>query len=227
MYKIQKSLSYSWFLCQILIMDLFNPLLIKNLEEILKKDPTSKSFCSLAQIYCSQSEFKKAEQLCLKGLTHNPSYSQGYVILGEVYKAQGDIEKAIKVLNKAKEFNPDNPNIYKNLAEIYKTKKDLEKTLDSYKMLSFLKPEDKTASAAIPHLETILGHQLVKENLREGGKAASGKTVPSPYKSLSLKQRERFLKLKKILARVENHISEGLETTCVNPDQNSSSSGKG
>ena len=197
-------------------MDLFNPLLVKKLEEILKKDPSSKSFCSLAQIYCSQSEFQKAERLCLEGLVHNPSYSQGYVILGEVYKAKGELEKAIKVLNKARECNPDNPNIYKNLAEIYKKKNDLEKTLDAYKMLSFVKPEDKTARASIPHLEKVLGYQLVKKGLKGEGQNISEKKA-SAYNSLSLKKKEKLLKLKRILARVENYMNRESEKAYMDP----------
>ena len=191
-------------------MTLFNPLLVKKLEEILKKDPASKSFCSLAQIYCSQAEFEKAESLCLEGLVHNPFHSQGYVILGEVYKAQGQIEKAIKILNKAKEFNPDNPNIYKNLGEIYRKKNDMEKTLNAYKMLSLLKPEDKTANSTIQHLEKAFGKQLIKKNQAESGK----QQTQSPFsKALPLKSNQKLVKLNKILARVENYIDKQLESS--------------
>ena len=198
-------------------MDLFNPLLVKKLEEILKKDPSSRSFCSLAQIYFSQSEFEKAEKVCLEGLVYHPSYSQAYVILGEIYKARGDVEKAIQVLNKAKEFNPDNPNIYKSLAEIYRKQKDLEKTLNAYKMLSFLKPEDKTARISIPHLEKVLNLQLVQKGSGGSGEAVSEKQTTASYENLSLKERGKLLKLKQILARVENYIKRESKEAPADP----------
>ena len=189
-------------------MALYNPLLIKKLEEILKQDPASKFFCSLAQIYLSKGEVGKAEKLCLEGLIYNPSHSQAYVILAEIYKTQGQVKKAIKCLNKAKEFNPDNPNIYKNLAEIHRKNNDMEKTLNAYKMVSFLKPGDKTAIFSVQHLEKVLGKQLTEQK--------QTKTIPKEIKTfapkaLSGKENQKLAKLNKILARVENYIDEQVE----------------
>lgn len=185
-------------------MALYNPLLIKKLEEHLKKDPRSKSFCSLAQIYFAQGELEKAEKLCLEGLIHNPSYSQAYVILAEIYRKKNQVEKAIPLLIKAKELNPDNPNVYKNLAEIYKAKNDLEKTFNAYKMVAFLKPDDETAIKTVQHLEKVMAGQAT-ESKQTTEQQKEGKVFS---KALSEKEKQKLAKLNKILARVEKHINE-------------------
>ena len=186
-------------------MALYNPLLVKRLEQILKKEPDSKSFCALAHIYRSQGELEKAEKLCLEGLIYHPSYSQAYLLLGEIYRDQKQIEKAIKFLNKAKELNPDNPNIYKNLGEIYKKQGDMEKTLNAYKMVLLLKPEDKTAILTVKHLEKIFVRDITvpeqTENSKKEKKLSSSKTV-------SEQENQKLTKLNKILARIENYITD-------------------
>ena len=184
-------------------MDLYNPLLVKKLEENLKKDPGSRSFCSLVQIYYSQGELEKAEKLCLEGLVYNPSYSQAYVILAEIYRSQGHIEKAVRYLTRAKEFNPENPNIYKNLGEIYRKQNDLKKTLQAYKMMLFLKPEDKTAISTVQHLEKIVSGSADGEQ-KKGDKQKFLKT-------LSEKENQKLAKLNKILARVEIYRDKQLK----------------
>ncbi len=188
-------------------MALYNPLLVKKLENILKKDPNSKSFCALAHIYRSEGDIEKAENLCLEGINHNPSYSPAYVLLGEIYKDQGKTDKALKSFNKAKELSPDNPNIYKNLGEIYKKQNDMEKTLSHYKTALFLKPEDKTAILTVRHLEKILGQHLTEPDSTTSDKKEMPEFYSQSQKNLSVKQIQKMAKLNKILARVENYIS--------------------
>ena len=168
-------------------MALYNPALTKKLEDDLKKDPRSKSFCVLAQIYYSGGELDKAEQLCLKGLKSHPQYSPAYVLLAEIYKSQKQDDKALKCLNQAKELNPDNSNIYKNLAEIYSRQNNLEQTLNAYKMLAFFKPTDKTALSVIPLLEKMMGKAYTKK--------------------FSEKNSQHLAKLQQILSRIELYMA--------------------
>ena len=192
------------FLCQMLTMALFNPQLVKKLEKLIKKDPRSKSFCSLAQIYFSLGELEKAEKLCLEGLIHNPSLSQAYVLLAEISQNRGQLEKAIRFLTQAKERNPDNPNIYKNLGEIYKKQKDMEKTLNAYKMAVLLKPGDKTALSTVRHLEKIVSQSKISP-AQGKRKPLADKTSEKAFfsQAFSEKEREKLAKLNKILARVD------------------------
>jgi len=178
-------------------MALYNPLLIKKLKEHIQKNPKSKSFCTLAQMYFSMGDLEKAEELCDQGLKHHPSFSQAYVILGQIYKSQDKLEKAIQFFNKAKALNPDNPHVYKNLVEIYKLQNNLEKTLEAYKMINALLPEDQTAVSHIQHLEKLINSSDVAKNLK-----------PSSQVSLSEEKIRRLARLNQILARMEVCIQE-------------------
>ena len=177
-------------------MALYNPLLVKRLEQELEKHPESKSFCSLAQIHFANNELKKAEQICLKGMAHNPSYSPAYILLSRIYKKKGQSTQAIQLLNQAKELNPDNPNIYKILGEIYKQQKDLKNTLKAYKMVAFLKPEDQTAQAIVQHLEKLLASPLSEKPSQTTSKESS-------FRPLNRKDSQKLALLNRILARVE------------------------
>lgn len=203
-------------------MALYNPRLIKKLQEHIKQNPESKSFCSLAQIYFDKGEWEKAEKICLEGLVYNPSYSPAHIILGEIYKDQGKIEKAIQCFTRAKGFSPDNPNIYKNLGEIYRKQNDMEKTLKAYKMLAFLKPGDKTALSVIQHLEKVIdrGFDSVgdpdkkEEEKKKSSSLQEEKTKESnlPFpETLSRKEKKKLSKLNEILARVEVYINKNLK----------------
>ena len=193
-------------------MVLYSPRLIKKLEEDIKKNPQSKSFCSLAYIYYKQGDIQKAKTVCLQGLKHCPSYSQAYILLAEIYYKENQLSEAIKLLNKAKELNPDNPHIYKKLAQIYKKQNQPEQTLKAYKMLAFLSPNDSTAILSVQHLEKILRPSLIsssgkKERLQEESFATKNKNLLLKQK-ISLKQNQRLIKLNQILARVENYIEQ-------------------
>ncbi len=188
------------FLCQNRSMAGHNPLLTKKLEDNLKKDPRSKVFCSLAQIYYSSGAVEKAEKLCLEGLVYHPSHSQAYALLGDIYESQGRTQEAIYCLTQAKKFNPDNPNIYKSLGAIYKKKNDLEKTLNAYKMAVLLRPGDKEATATVQHLEKVVDRPI-KEIRQTEEKEAQPKT-------LSEKESQKLARLNKILAHIEIYMDK-------------------
>ncbi|MCZ0932238.1 MAG: tetratricopeptide repeat protein [Oligoflexia bacterium] len=189
-----------------LIMALYSPHLIKKLEEDLKKDPSSKSFCALAHIYHKQGDIQKAKLLCFQGLSHHPAYSQAIILLADIYYKENQLSEAVKLLSRAKELSPDNPHIYKNLAQIYKKQNQPEKTLKAYKMLAFLSPNDSTAVMSVQHLEKILRPSLVlSDPAKEQSKDES---LLEKAQKLSSKQNQRLVRLNQILARVENYIEQ-------------------
>ena len=179
-------------------MDLFNPFLVKKYKSLLAKNPKSKIFCPLAQIHRLNKNLKEAEEICLKGIQHNPTYATGHILLAKIYKDQQQIPKAFKSLNKAKELSPDNYQIYQLLGEIYREQKDLEKTLTAFKMVSFIRPWDQTAKETIRHLETIFSQQnkWIKKS-----KPLQNNPIQNRKKSQQL---QKLQKLQKLLSRVEN-----------------------
>ena len=184
----------------------YNPRLIKELETLVEKDPDSKYFCSLAQIYFATGRQEQAEKLCLNGLLKHPFYSQAYIILGEIYKEREEPEKALPLFEKAREMNPDNPNIYKNLAVIYKSQNSIEKTLQAYKKWSLLSPGNEMLSQTVQHLEKVLGLSEKSSNGNEMAEWEEGGSLSQG--PLSDKNRLKLDKLHKILEKTEKFMKK-------------------
>lgn len=180
-------------------MALYSPDLIKKLEENLKKDVQSQSFCSLAYIYYKQGDVHKAEKICQQGLEHHPSYSPAYILLAEIKYKEDKLDKAIDLLNKAKELAPNNPSIYKLLAQIHKKRNESEKTLEAYRMVVFLSPNDSTALSSFHHLDKIL-NTFSSDDKKD--------KILENKKKLSLREEQKLEKLNKILVRVESYIQK-------------------
>ena len=185
-------------------MDLFNPFLVKTYQEILAKNPTSKVFCPLSQVYRLKKELEKAKLTCLRGITHNPSYSAGYITLAQIYGDENNTEEALAALNRARELSPDNPKVYQIFGELYQKKNDIEKTLWAFKMVLFLRPWDGTAQKIVKQLEKALFKtarpQAAVPPLREAPPALSAE-------SARLTKRRKMEKLQRLLARIEKHIA--------------------
>lgn len=175
-------------------MNLFNPLLIKKYKNILQKNPESKVFCSLAQIYYMQKKFQAAKELCQKGLKACPHLSTAYILLAKIYKQENKFEKALEHLTRAKELNPDNYQIYQLLGEIYRQNQDLENTLLSFKMVVFLRPWDVTAQNTVQHLEKMLGQKEL---------TPMSSTPTSEDELKNYKKAKQLQILQKLLSRVE------------------------
>ena len=173
-------------------MDLFNPFLIKKYESLLKKNPYSKIFCPLAQIYRSRKELKKAQEICKKGLQSNPSYFMGYIVQAQIYKDQGRFKESLGSLHQAKALSPDNVKTYQLYGEIYMEQKDIERTLSAFKMILFLRPSDAFAKKVVEQLEDALSKEVITKNSEE---------PMSPTRAI--KKEKQIGKLQNIMAHIE------------------------
>ena len=180
-------------------MDLFNPFLVKTYQDILNKDPSSKVFCPLAQIYRLKKDLKTAKQVCLRGITYNPSYSAGYITLAQICNEENQIEEALAALNRARELSPDNPKIYQIFGELYQKKKDIEKTLWAFKMVLFLRPLDQTAQKIVQQLEKTLFKKP----------RPSSPPPPQEENRAHIIRRKKMEKLQKFLTRIEKRLVMG------------------
>lgn len=141
-------------------MDLFNPSLIKKYERILKKNPYSKCFCPLAQIYRSRKELKKAQAICERGMKNNPSYLAGFIVQSQIYKDQKQFEKALNTLDRAKAISPDNVQMHQLYGEIYMEQGNIVETLNAYKVVLSYNPDNSFAQKVVSQLEDALSNQL-------------------------------------------------------------------
>ena len=186
-------------------MDLFNPFLVKTYQDILNKDPTSKVFCPLAQIYRLKKDLETAKQICLRGIIHNSSYSAGYITLAQIYGEEDNTEEALAALNRARELSPNNPKVYQIFGEIYQKKNDIEKTLWAFKMVLFIRPWDQTAQKIVQQLEKTLFKKI-----RSPSPPPLPEEDPSLHsESAHIIRQKKMEKLQKFLTRIEKRLAIG------------------
>jgi len=196
---------------------------MKKYKSLLLKNPKSKVFYPLAQIYRLNNQLQEAEKICLQGLKHHPNYATGYILLAKIYRAQKQNQKAFKSLNQAKELSPDNYQIYQLLGELYREQKDIEKTLSAFKMVAFIRPWDQTAKKTIQHLENSLSRQNQWIQNSKNKQAAIHSAAPSqqnqktsdslPPPSKTSTKIHKLQRLQKLLSRVEKHCAPEISET--------------
>ncbi|MBC6415520.1 MAG: tetratricopeptide repeat protein [Bdellovibrionales bacterium] len=146
-------------------MTFFSDRLIYQLENNLKKNPASKSFAVLAQIYYEQDRYKKAKELCLEGLKYHPSHSSALLLLGQIYMDEKNNKKALKYLNRARIVVPSNPKVYEKLIQLYTRQNQLELTIETYKIFLILQPDNQMAIDMLSYLQGFIPSKRVSFNL--------------------------------------------------------------
>jgi len=178
--------------------------LMKRYLAIYKKDPTSKVFALLANMYRKEGDLDKALALCKAGLKRNPHYALGHVSLALILLDLNKLELAIEALEKATEYSSENIFAYKLLGQTWLKLKNPEKTLEAYKMVLFLDPKNKKAESIVRKLEPITATQYDKnefsfKSLKEVAKHFS-KNIPEdpniptihPISQISQKEKAQF-----------------------------------
>ena len=126
---------------------------------IYKKNPKSKVFVPLSELYRKRGDVDKALKLCQKGLEFHPQLSAGYIAQALVLLDMNKLERASHVLEKTTQISPENILAYKLLGQCYLKLKNPLKTLSAYKMLLFLDPNNKTAQKIVKKLEPATAAQ--------------------------------------------------------------------
>ncbi len=126
---------------------------------IYKKNPRSKVFALLADLYRKKGEIDKAFNLCRRGVQEHPQFVLGHIALALTLLDMNKLEMAAESLEKAIELAPENIFAYKTLGQIWLRLKNPEKTLRAYKMVLFLDPENKPAKNILKKLETMTSVQ--------------------------------------------------------------------
>ena len=139
-----------------------NTLLMNRYKKIYKKNPRSKVFALLADLYRKQGDREKALALCKKGVRAHPQFSLGHIALALIFLDMNKLEMAVSCLEKAVDLSPENIFAYKVLGQIWLKLKNPEKTLQAYKMVLFLDPENKKVAHIIKKLESMTAVQYDK-----------------------------------------------------------------
>jgi hypothetical protein len=104
--------------------------------EMLKHDPASRVFVSLAEELCSRELWKEAVETCRRGLVFHPHMIRARVLLGWALWKSEEVEEAEQVLTEARKEVEKNSILYQALAEIADSKGDPEQAahlLDTYR----------------------------------------------------------------------------------------------
>jgi hypothetical protein len=92
--------------------------------EMLKHDPSSRVFVSLAEELCSKELWKEAVETCRRGLVFHPYMVRARVLLGWALWKSSEVEEAEQVLTGARMEVEKNSILYEALAEIAESKGD-------------------------------------------------------------------------------------------------------
>ena len=144
------------------VMKPANTALVKKYLAIYRKNPKSRVFALLADLYRKNGERDKALFLCKKGIKEHPQFASGHIALALILMDMNKLEMAADSLEKATECSPENIFAYKQLGQIQLLLKNPQKTLEAYKMVLFLDPENKKAANIIKKLEPITALQYDK-----------------------------------------------------------------
>jgi len=101
--------------------------IVKQYEELLKLDPGSKAFASLAEELCYRGFWEGAVKVCRQGLTYHPQHLRGRVLLGWALKEVGEIEEAETVLREVEGEIQKNALLFRLLAELAKKSGEVER----------------------------------------------------------------------------------------------------
>lgn len=144
--------------------------LIQKYRELLQKDPTSKVFAPLSEIYRTLGLFDKAIETLSFGLKANPHYLPGVLTLCECYLDRNKDELAFQLLEKSLPENRDNIKLLRLHAKVARKLQKMELALNSYKTLLFINPRDEVAGKEVLEIEAMISDKtplVIKERSEE------------------------------------------------------------
>ena len=131
-----------------------NNLRIERYQAKLRKDPYSKVFAPLADIYRNLGLYDKAFKVLREGTRLNPSYFPGYLCLSFCYFDKGYYDSAYFALRPFLNSYKDNVAFIKLLSRIYLKLDMKENALETLRHLLRLNPRDDEAKKQIAKLES-------------------------------------------------------------------------
>ncbi len=118
---------------------------IEQYRAMLQKDPRSKAFVPLAEIYRKMSLLDDALEVAEQGVQHLPGYSLGFVVLARIQAQRGLLEESIGTFEQALELDGDNVDALKGLAKIQIARDNNRRARDLLVRVLSLRPEDKAS----------------------------------------------------------------------------------
>ena len=131
---------------------LYSPLFLKYQADF-EKNPRSRVFAPLAEIYRKIGMTDKAMEILSQGIRNHPAYVMGYMGLAFCYFDLKQFNLAYTTLRPFVEENRDNLRLQKLYADACLALFKKDEALETFKYLLFMNPRDKEVAAAVVLLE--------------------------------------------------------------------------
>ncbi len=132
---------------------------IKSLLEEISKNPRSKSFVKLANIYLKLNMLDESIAILKEGLRYNPDNISALIILGKALKEKKYLSQAAKNFEKVLTLDPQNIIATGELANIRKREGNLQESLKLYDTLIFLDPLNENAKRELNYIKNKLDEE--------------------------------------------------------------------
>lgn len=134
---------------------LLSPLFLKYQADY-EKNPRSRVFAPLAEIYRKLAMTDKAMEILAQGIRFHPTYVMGYLGLAFCYYDLKQFHLAYNTLRPLVEANRDNIRLQKLFADVCLELDHKDEALDTYKYLLFINPRDKEVALRVSNLEKMI-----------------------------------------------------------------------
>tara|TARA_Y100000768_G_C23991165_1_gene693303 strand:- start:59 stop:1006 length:948 start_codon:yes stop_codon:yes gene_type:complete len=128
-----------------------------------EKNPKSRVFAPLAEIYRKLGMMDEAFELLKNGIRYHPSYTLGYIVLANCYYDNRNYEMAYNTVRPFVAQNLENITLQKLFGDVCEKLGFLEEALQTYKYLLLLNPRDEIVANAVKYLEEDLA-EVEEEN---------------------------------------------------------------
>lgn len=130
--------------------------LIDKYSEILEKNPKSRVFAPLAEVYRKMGLVKQALNILREGIRQNPDYVLGYVGLAHCYFDMGEDSLAYTTIKPYIDTNKENLLLQKLYGDICLKINHREEALSTFKLLLFMNPKNVYFAEKVKELEDSL-----------------------------------------------------------------------
>ena len=131
---------------------------LERLLKVYKKNPHSKIFAPLAELYRKNGLIDESLSLCEKGLAFHPDYIGGKVAYGRALVDAGEFERAQAILEEVIIQSPENYLSLSLLLRCYEKRGLEEKRCEILERLQLLNPTLKVVKE--PHVGALISHEV-------------------------------------------------------------------
>ncbi|MBP5297017.1 MAG: tetratricopeptide repeat protein [Bacteriovoracaceae bacterium] len=144
-----------------------SPLFLKY-QKMYERNPRSRCFAPLAEIYRKMGMADKAVVILRDGISYHPTYLMGHLGLASCYADLGQYQLAYATLRPIVAQNRDNIRLQRLFARICQELGLVREAVETYKFLLFVNPKDQESSEALAHLENATSAPVILEQAADG-----------------------------------------------------------